>query len=619
MLWDAAAADMAERFLREGALPSLARLVSSGTLFAARPSWPCAQTPPGMATLITGAPTAVHGIYGFREAARPRTQRNALETESGFDARRLRAEPLWTTAARAGRSVTVVFAPFASPQEAYLPGGVWGPRSAGDREILTFDGYGAVLAGQAVHRGSDLVPSAPPAPPPGTPELVESRGLRLALPLGSVAGEPPRASPEPATATYPHGQGLGGELWLGVGRRRGSERFDTAWVRAAGAHVSQELPPGKGSPVGVRLAPSVGVVLCLFELAPDGRDLLLWRGGIWRLRGTSGAAVEEASLAMGPFLGAGAGHAYREGALGPTCRDGGSGEAESRYLAALAASSATFARASVHALERSAAEVTFLYEPCIDETAHLVQDLAEAGLRGEGGPAARGLFVLREAYRLADAHLGRVLDALEGDGTVVAVASDHGQQAVKRIFRPNVVLKDAGLLGCDIAGRVDLSRTKAVYGFAANGYLLVNADDHPHGIVPRSEVEDVAREAARILLAWRDRDGSAPVERTLFPNESDARGRVPGAEAGDACILAAPGIALGVGCCGEACEPAHGGQHTSAQDAPELDALFAVGGPGVPARGRAPDRVDNLDVAPTLARLVGLPAPRDSIGRALLG
>lgn len=615
LLWDAASAAMAERFLAEGALPSLARLAALGTRFAARPAWPCAQTPPGMATVLTGAPTHRHGIYGFREAARPRGQRNALETESGFDARRLRAEPLWTTAARAGRPAVVAFCPFASPADAYGPSGPWSSLA----ELRTLDGYGAVLAGQQVYRRSDLAPGEPPPPPPGLGELAEVRGFRVALPLQVGSPEPPRASPDPASE--PARATPGAELWLGVGRRHGSSRFDAAWVAAAGSRHAVELPIGDGGAAArVPLAPFVGASLVLFELAPDASDLVLWRGGIWRLRGSgSPSALEAAFEATGPFLGAGAGHAYREGSLGPTCRDGGPGLAERRYLASLRASSGTFARASVHVLEQSDASSVFLYEPCIDETAHLVQDLAEDALAGDTGAAATtGLDVLRQAYRLADAHLGKVLDAA-GEDAIVAVASDHGQEGVRRLFRPNVLLARAGLLAVDLAGRVDLSRTQVLYGFASNGYLVVNSDDRPHGIVPRALVERVARDAAARLLAWRDPEGRAPLERALFPGDADPRGRVPGDEAGDACIFAAPGVALGVGCSGEPLDAAHGGQHTTASDDPALDALFVVGGATVPAQGRVEARVDNTDVAPTLARLAGLPPPRDSVGRALLG
>ena len=115
LLWDAGAAVLAERFLEEGILPNLARLAARGFRAAARPAWPCAQTPPGMATLLTGAPTHVHGVYGYREAARPRAKKSALDTETGFDSRRLRAETFWAAASRAGRSAVVAFAPLANP------------------------------------------------------------------------------------------------------------------------------------------------------------------------------------------------------------------------------------------------------------------------------------------------------------------------------------------------------------------------------------------------------------------------------------------------------------------------------------------------------------------------
>src|SRR5438105_4832453 len=156
LLWDAAAASVAERFLREGSLPNLARLCERGVRAAARPAWPCAQTPPGMATLVTGAPVHVHGIYGYREAARPRARRSVLETESGFNALRLRAEPFWTTAAREGKRVALAFAPLASPQEAYAPAGIWG---SSEGTLVAFDAYGAVLAGQALLATGDLEPA----------------------------------------------------------------------------------------------------------------------------------------------------------------------------------------------------------------------------------------------------------------------------------------------------------------------------------------------------------------------------------------------------------------------------------------------------------------------------
>jgi hypothetical protein len=515
-----------------------------------------------MATLATGAPMSVHGIHGYREAARPREARSALETETGFDARRLRAEPLWTAAARAGRSAVLAFAPLASPHEVYARGAPWGPR--GERgSIETFDGYSSVLAGQAVHRAADS----------------ERTGgaFRIVLPFAE----------RPV------------ELLL----RPGEERASLEVV--GGERV--ELVRGRA--VSVVLHGNAGAAFVLFDVGRD--DFTLWRSGVWELRSSIAGVASALIREVGPFVGSGAGHACREGLLGPTLREGGDGLAEERYRETLEASSRFFRRASAHVLERHPADVTVLYEPCIDETAHLFQDLVE---QGDG----RALGLLRAAYRMADDHLGAVLDRA-GDDAIVAIGSDHGQQGVKRVFRPNVVLHEAGLLGVDSSGHVELERTRVLYGLAANGFLLVNKDSSPRGIVPASEVARVVRRALALLLEQKDVDGKPFLVAAHLAGEETSRGRAPGDDAGDAVLLAAPGVALGTGAVGSASEAAHGGQHTSALDEPALDALFAVAGPGVPALGRIAERVENAQVAPTLARLLGVPRPESATLAPIFG
>jgi hypothetical protein len=590
MLWDAASAVMAERFLSEGVLPNLARLVGRGALARARPAWPCAQTPPGMATLVTGAPTHVHRIYGYREASRPSRLHAATDTSTGFDAQRLAAEPIWTTAARAGLRSLLLFAPLAHPFEPYGRGAPLGPPPGGHGEILAIDAYARALATQAVLRARDLEPCAPPPPPPSLGALDGARGFRFALALDLAPHEPPRAAPTPATdrdlALEPT---LGFMIELGIARAR--EGAPRAWARLHGAgRESIELPVGLDSARGLHLGPGTGVVLALLDVSPGGDDLLLWRGGVWRVRSSAAAAGAARDLVdgEGPFVGAGGGHSYREGLLGPTCREGGDGVAEERFLSTLRAASRSFLRSSLHAIARYPSDVTVLYEPCVDEAAHIVQDLAEDALAGADGAAACGLDVLRRAYILADEHLGGVMNAV-GDRAVVAVASDHGQQGVRRVFRPNVVLQRAGLLATNGDGKIDLSRTRALFGAAANGYVIVNTDDRPHGIVPAAARREVAREAASVLLAARD-GGEPLIDDAFFPHERTHHGKIPGEEAGDLYLFSASGVALAAGTAGEPVEPGHGGQHTTALDRPELDALFAVAGPGVPA-GARPGRI----------------------------
>jgi hypothetical protein len=133
--------------------------------------------------------------------------------------------------------------------------------------------------------------------------------------------------------------------------------------------------------------------------------------------------------------------------------------------------------------------------------------------------------------------------------------------------------------------------------------------------VPAAARREVAREAASVLLAARD-GGEPLIDDAFFPHERTREGRIPSEEAGDLYLFSASGVALAAGTAGEPVEPGHGGQHTTALDRPELDALFAVAGPGV-AAGARPGRISNLDVAPTLAKLAGLPRPKDARGREL--
>src|SRR5690606_30382102 len=74
----------------------------------------------------------------------------------------------------------------------------------------------------------------------------------------------------------------------------------------------------------------------------------------------------------------------------------------------------------------------------------------------------------RRAWALVDlrlAHLRRL--AAGTPDAALFVAGDHGMRATWRIFRPNAVLRDVGLLSVDDGGQVDLARTRAL---SPNGY-----------------------------------------------------------------------------------------------------------------------------------------------------
>ncbi len=109
--WDLARARMAQ-----GQLPHLASLVARGAS-ASDGSVSCfpAKTAPAHATLWTGCWADRHKVLGNETPPLPRSSHTILETRPGFDGQALAAEPVWRIAARAGKSVTVVQATHAEP------------------------------------------------------------------------------------------------------------------------------------------------------------------------------------------------------------------------------------------------------------------------------------------------------------------------------------------------------------------------------------------------------------------------------------------------------------------------------------------------------------------------
>ena len=87
--------------------------------------------------------------------------------------------------------------------------------------------------------------------------------------------------------------------------------------------------------------------------------------------------------------------------------------------------------------------------------------------------------------------------------------------SASRHFKPNVVLAQAGLLALDAPGRVDLARTRAVYFPGNSGYVVINRQGRPGGIVPPAEEEDVRRRVTAALTAFKDPATGRPLGVTV--------------------------------------------------------------------------------------------------------
>jgi hypothetical protein len=159
LTWDGTPRWLVDKMLAEGVLPNLAAMIKDGAAAEySTTNFPNTTTPPGHAALYTGCYGTVNGVTGYIQPKTPPDKFDVTESWSGFDARNLRAEPLWVTLARGGKPSLLIHAPFAMP---FGPYGAW--KRFGDdvsERVAAFTGYtDKPLARDAVY--SDAAKLAP--------------------------------------------------------------------------------------------------------------------------------------------------------------------------------------------------------------------------------------------------------------------------------------------------------------------------------------------------------------------------------------------------------------------------------------------------------------------------
>ena len=202
------------------------------------------------------------------------------------------------------------------------------------------------------------------------------------------------------------------------------------------------------------------------------------------------------------------------------------------------------------------------------------------------------------AMAWADAQVARIVRAIEEAGlaprTTIFVLSDHGFRLVKRQIRPNAAFLKAGLLKAE-QGKIASTQAYSVpEGGSAMVYVTV--PDASGEILTRAKQALASVEGiARIVEPPDFASFGLPL-----PSDNDQMGALflipkdgysfTGA-IGDEVVVDAPPASLG----------AHGYIGTD----PEMLSLFIASGRGIKP-GVTLDVIDNVDVAPTAARLLGI-------------
>jgi predicted AlkP superfamily pyrophosphatase or phosphodiesterase len=193
---------------------------------------------------------------------------------------------------------------------------------------------------------------------------------------------------------------------------------------------------------------------------------------------------------------------------------------------------------------------------------------------------------------LADTRVARLVAACRDAGilpnTTFVIVSDHGFKTYTRRIRTNILLKASGL-------------SDKAWAIAEGGTAMI------YVTAPAAER---ANTIDAIKAAFTGADG---IKQVLTPPDFTAAG-YPSPESmsrmADVVLAAADGVAFTDGVEGAAIEPmpAGAGAHGYLNTDPDMRAIFIASGAGVKA-GTPLGVIRNIDVAPTIARWLGVSLP----------
>ena len=589
--FDAPIASRVYRYAVEGELPNIGRLIENGVYFENCLVPHPTITPPNWTTIATGAWPGTHGItcFNMHKPGMPLD-----ETYPAFDSRDCEAEYLWEAAGRDGALSILVNYP-----------STWPPR--GDK-VVQVGGGGlsmnewriGVKGGYRCSLCECMLFSTEEYPLASVLSLREAEGW-VNLPSNVERVLEAEVKPYFPQALY---RVEPVSWWLllldyGGGFQEAilSERkdFEKAFARLRRGEWSGLI---KMTFKTERGRVKAAFKAKLLELSEDGSRVKLLISPIGALEGW-GHPEEVCSLLEFEDLYPVASHGFYSALnLGWIDVD--------TFLEAVDMEHRWLAEASRRLMDKYPWKLFFMHAHCPDWAYHAfinridpstAKDPAEAELYGR---------VELEFYRSLDRMVGRILEGVSLEDTLVVLVSDHGAKPTTRRFDPRVILEKAGLLVYKVENgerKVDWSRTKAIPQRSSYIYVNLKGRD-PQGIVDPGEYDKVRDEIIKALYDYTDPEtGLKPV---VFALKKE-----------DAMIIGLHGDRVGDVVYGLRAE--YGGQHgvivtTAEYGIGSLKGLLIMAGPGV-KKGVVVDRTVWLtDVAPTICHLMELPIPKQAEG-----
>lgn len=615
--------------VREGHCPNVGALLARGVY---REMWGVLPTltPPGWTTLVTGAWPSTHRVMDFN-IYKPGAPLD--ETEWGINTQLSKAEYLWNTLERAGRTPLLVkyemsWPPTLSGQTGGVQVEGTGPGISNHAQIA---GYHLFTMGRheqerASGDAAEVDPSALREARRYDPvqlTAADASGGWSNLPASSRAPLAAELTILPLKRSHPFmkrpGEGQP-QTYYALVYASTDAGYDQVRVTrskdAADRLFADDLAVGQWSPLVLERftiggeAVSGHIQCKLIELAPDASRLELFFPQIWPVSGytfpdeVGGELLE----AVGPFR-----QNPGRDALGVIDDD--------TYFECLEDHLQRLSNVAIHLTKtRPQWSGLFTQTHATDYANHFFVAQSDPISGAKPEVVARNYQGMVRTYAACDRWIGRLMAALLDDDTVFCLVSDHGgTPTTYRQADAAKTLERAGLLvykeavtakpgGVGTQREIDWSRTKAAPLGVVNIFVNVKGRE-PTGIVePGEEYEQVRRQIIESLLSERDPEaGYCPYVLALRREDAEIA-NLWGNLVGD--VVYATHAEF---------DGAHGRQLPSARWGwGTQHTMFILAGAGVKPGEHLERQVRQVDVAPTLAYLVGAPTPAQAEGRVVM-
>ena len=318
------------------------------------------------------------------------------------------------------------------------------------------------------------------------------------------------------------------------------------------------------------------------------------------------------------------------------------------YLDQLTAQNDWWEKATCYGLNRINWDLAFSWVGTIDHIQHVLYGgIDPKSCHYNPDEAPKIMEHIRRVYSEVDTRISRILERVDLSETLVCLVSDHGFSSLERNPYIKHHLAKAGLLSFNLdtktgAMKVDWSNTKCFPLEPGHAHIFVNLIGRdPQGVVAPEDYEKVQEEIIDVLLSLRDPvTGRHVVATAIRKQEAGTLGVFENQgydRVGDVLFALKPQYMANPFVYPVAVkyrdgteryipnpedfEPAElhrnfTGVHLSLPSLKEMHASVVLAGEGIPNMRRK-NPINIIDLAPTLAYLLGTPTPKDAEGNIL--